>query len=76
MSLARDFCIEYGLTYRGTDEPRQDVMDAINATLERAAQEADNYAKNVCNDMEPGQHAKSACGFVASRIRALKGEPT
>lgn len=50
------------------------VVKAINEALERAAQECDAYAAR-CNDWEPGQHAASACFFVAMRIRALAGDP-
>jgi hypothetical protein len=41
--------------------------------IEQCAQTVDNYRDKTCADNYEGQQAKSACNFVAMRIRALKG---
>ena len=47
---------------------------AANAAIEECAVVVDSYADNICNRLEPGQHARTALTFVATHIRALKRE--
>ena len=41
-----------------------------NRAVREVVETIERYARN-CNDLEAGQHAKSACGFI---IRQLKHE--
>ena len=67
MSLAEEICREHDLLARGTDLPKENAVSAIDAALERAAQECDKFAT------EPHETAMQIGGDVcAQRIRALK----